>query len=377
MQNINSPAVFQRLGIPSFPVILAPLAGVSDHPFRRICQRYGADLTYVEMLSATALLFDSKRTWAMLKRHTEEQLLGVQLTGRSAEDVGRAVEKLATQPFDTIDLNMGCPVRKVVKTGCGSAILKDPERVRQTVAAARNATDLPVSAKIRIGWDRQSVNGVEVAQAAEAGGAHWIVVHGRTRGDDYSVPVDLEAIAQIKAAVKIPVIGNGNVFSRADAELMRRATGIDGVMVSRGALGDPWVFREVKTGQSVVSLEEWQEAVLDHLHWQREEYGDQGAGAVCMRKHLLWYAKGWPGVKQLREEINQSQTLSDAEKLLTDFAEALRQQGLTQRFSLQGLEQSERFQWDPKWDMDRQLDRGVGEDMPHTSGLYAVESSNR
>ncbi|MFW7380784.1 MAG: tRNA dihydrouridine synthase DusB [Oligoflexus sp.] len=369
--------VFQRLEISSFPIILAPLAGVSDHPFRRICQHYGADLTYVEMLSATALLYDSRRTWEMLKRHSEERRVGVQLTGRSADDVGRAVARLHDLNFDTIDINMGCPVRKVVKTGCGSAILKDPERVQATVTAARSATDRPLSAKIRLGWDRQSINGIEVAQAIEAGGADWLVVHGRTRADDYSVAVDLEEIARIKASVSIPVIGNGNIFSRADAELMREATGVDGVMVSRGALGDPWLFREIQTGERRVGLEEWLRSVLDHLGWQQEEYGNQGAGAVCMRKHLLWYAKGWPGVKQLREAINQSQTLTDARALIEEFAAGLSAQGLTHRLETGDLDQAERFNWDPKWDMDRKLDRGVGDDPSMTAEELAIDPTSR
>ena len=148
------PSVFERLGLPANPLLLAPLAGVSDHPFRRVCADQGAHLTYVEMISATALLYESRRTYEMLQRHRDEQKLGIQITGSTAEDVGRAVAILNAYPFDTIDINMGCPVKKVVKTGCGSAILRDPERVYQTVKHACAATDKPVTAKIRLGWDR-------------------------------------------------------------------------------------------------------------------------------------------------------------------------------------------------------------------------------
>jgi nifR3 family TIM-barrel protein len=354
--------VFQKLGISKNPVLLAPLAGVSDHPFRRVCQRNGADITYVEMISATALLYGSERTLSMLKRHDDETRLGVQVTGRSAEDVGKAVAMLDKMPFDTIDINMGCPVRKVVKTGCGSAILKDPERVWKTVRLAREATDKPLSAKIRIGWDHKSINGVEVSEAIADAGADWLVVHGRTRADDYGIPVNLHAMAQIKKAVSIPVIGNGNIFSKADVDHMQAVSSVDGVMVSRGALGNPWLFLEINTGQRQVKVEQWLATIQDHLSWQLAEYGNTGAGAVCMRKHLLWYAKGWPGVKELRDKINLAESLEAARDLIEVFADQLHQQGCSDRLPVYQLDQENRFSWDPKWEMDRKLDRGVGDD---------------
>ena len=353
---------FKRLGISENPIVLAPLAGVSDHPFRRICTRHGADLTYVEMISATAMIYESRRTYNMLKRHEEEAVLGVQITGRSAEDVGKASEILHKMPFDTIDINMGCPVKKVVKTGCGSAILKDPERVFQTVKALRDATDKVISAKIRIGWDQQSINGIEVSQAIEEAGADFMTVHGRTRNDDYSKPVDLEYIARIKEAVSIPVIGNGNLFSSFDADYMKKTTKVDGLMVSRGALGNPWIFNDIKKVQTSVSLEDWVSTVSDHLRWQEAEYGNVGAGAVCMRKHLLWYAKGWPGVKVLREKMNVSESLQAALDLVHQFADHLKEKGIDRRFDVTNSDTETRFVWDPKYDMDRKLDRGVGDD---------------
>ena len=177
-QTTSAENVFtRRLGLPFAPVILAPLAGVSDHPFRRACARHGADLTYVEMISATALLFESRRTFDMLKRHESESILGVQITGKTADEVGRAVGILDKMPFDTIDINMGCPVNKVVKTGCGSGILKDPKRVYETTKLARESTGKPLSVKIRLGWDRDNVTWPEVLDAAEMGGADWITIH--------------------------------------------------------------------------------------------------------------------------------------------------------------------------------------------------------
>jgi tRNA-dihydrouridine synthase B len=353
---------FAALGLPENPLILAPLAGVSDHPFRRICTDKAADLTYVEMISATAMLYESKRTFDMLKRHESESILGVQITGPSAEQVGKAVAILNQLPFDTIDINMGCPVRKVVKTGCGSAILRDPERVLETVKAAVNATDKPVSAKFRLGWDSQSINMVEVAQAIEAGGAAWMTIHGRTRADDYGAPVNLDGIRRVKDAVRIPVIGNGNLFQRADAIHMQVVTGVDGWMISRGALGNPWLFREIKGGAGEPDIDEWEESILQHLHWQQEEYGDQASAAVCMRKHLLWYAKGWHGVKPFRESVNSAATLRDAGELVKDFAQSLRDKGIRNRSTIIQTETENRFAWDPKWEMDRRLDRGIGDD---------------
>lgn len=353
---------FKRLGISENPVMLAPLAGVSDHPFRRICTQHGADLTYVEMISATALNYESRRTYEILKRHEDEAVLGVQITGRNVEDVAKSSEILHKMPFDTIDINMGCPVKKVVKTGCGSAILKDPERVFQTVKALRDATDKVISAKIRIGWDHQTINGIEVSQAIEEAGADFMTVHGRTRSDDYAAPVDLDYIARIKEAVSIPVVGNGNLFSAFDGDYMKRATKVDGLMVSRGALGNPWVFNDIKKKQTTVSLEDWVETVSSHLKWQQEEYGDVGAGAICMRKHLLWYAKGWPGVKALREKMNVAESLQDALALVLGFAEDLEKQGLSHRFDISKTDSETRFVWEPKFDMDRKLDRGVGDD---------------
>jgi len=353
---------FEKLGLPRKPVILAPLAGVSDHPFRRICAGVGADLTYVEMLSATALVYRSPKTFEMCKRHESEKILGVQLTGRSADETAEAVSILDQMNFDTIDLNMGCVVQKIVKVGCGSAILKDPARVFDTVKKCKAATSKLLSAKIRIGWDHNSLNGIEVAKAIEEAGAAWLTVHGRTRSDDYGAPVDLESIAKIKSAVKIPVIGNGNIFSKLDADYMLKTTQVDGVMVSRGALGNPWIFDEIKGKRTEVTLPEWFEAVCNHIEWQSTEYGFQGNGAVCMRKHLLWYAKGWQGVKNLREQINQLTDLKQIMPLLEDFYRQLSQAGQHLRPSVAPVDQSARFNWDPKFEMDRKLDRGVGDD---------------
>jgi tRNA-dihydrouridine synthase len=176
------------------------------------------------------------------------------------------------------------------------------------------------------------------------------------------VAVNLEAMAELKRRARIPVIGNGNIFSREDAVYMRERTGVDGVMVSRGALGNPWVFNAIKQGERDLTIDEWEKLVLDHLAWQQAEYGDVGSGAVCMRKHLLWYAKGWPAAKKLREAISQTGKISDCEALVKDFAQEQRRSNAELRSTVWPMDQENRFLWDPKYDMDRQLDRGVGDD---------------
>ncbi len=345
-----------------FYVFLAPLAGVSDYPFRKICQEQGADLTYVEMLSATALTYASQRTREMCARFADEPFLGVQLTGRTPEETAQAIKILEEFNFDTVDLNMGCPVQKVVKSGCGSAIIRDPRRVLETVKQARDATQKPLSAKIRIGWDRASINTDFVAKAVEDGGADWLTVHGRCRNDDYAQPVSLEEIASAKRKIKIPVVGNGNIFTCHDVDFMAAKTNVDGVMVSRGALGNPWIFREIKAKKPIpVSVDEWRTVVLNHLSLQNKTYKNSPAGAVCMRKHLLWYAKGWPGKKTFRESINVLDDLNHAPKIIDEFCEDLVSKNIMFRSEVSSLETTERFSsWDPKFEMDRTLDRGVG-----------------
>lgn len=352
---------FEELGLGRQPLLLAPLAGVSDAPFRLVCQQEGADLSYVEMLSAAAICSRSPRTFAMMSRHPGEPLLGVQVSSRNPEEMAEAASVLNDYPFDTLDLNMGCPVRKVVGVGGGSAILKDPERVYQTVRAAVQNFSRPVSVKIRLGWDHNSRNWQEVSQAACEGGTRWITVHGRTRSDSYADPVDLEAIAQLKASSPVPVIGNGNIFSSSDADFFREKTGVDGLMISRGALGNPWLFRDIKGISSQVSKEEWYESVMKHLQWQEDTYGERESTAICMRKHILWYLSGWPDSRKFREKFNKIKSISEVRTFLEAYFQHLCE--IRADVRCQGTGHSDqRFLWDPKYDMDRSLDRGVGDD---------------
>lgn len=355
---------FEKLGLPQQPILLAPLAGVSDHPFRRICQRLGADLTYVEMISATALTYNSQRTFAMLCRHPDEKILGVQITSKSAEEMAAAVRILDPLPFETIDINMGCPVKKVVNAGCGSAILKDPERVYRTTLAATSNTSKPVSVKIRLGWDHQSINCQEIGLAAQEAGAQWLTIHGRTRSDSYGDPVNLEKIAELKRSLRIPVIGNGNLFSSLDAAKMRKVCGVDGLMISRGALGNPWIFAHLKGKKQELKLSDWLEIVLLHCEWQEQAYGQAALGAICMRKHILWYVSGWPNARKIRDAITRVANLQAIKELLVDYTSEVEQEtpGLVRMGSQEDTAEAQqrRFLWDPKYEMDRSLDRGVG-----------------
>lgn len=359
-----------RQGLLQLPgrAVLAPLAGVSDIPFRRICQEHGASLTYVEMLSATALCFGNRKTWAMLKRHPSESVLGVQVTGRSAEEVGKAVELLDREGFDTLDINMGCPVKKVVAAGCGSAILQDTERIAATMDAARASTRRPLSAKIRLGFTRNQVNVTEVARLIGQR-ADLITIHGRTRSESYGTPVDLAGIglgvnaARAGADVPPAVLSNGDIFAPQDAERHLRETGADGIMVSRGALGNPWIFRALAENPSPhPSPREWLDVVLRHLEYQEEHYGSGPVAALLMRKHLLWYTKGFAGSKRLRERLGLVASLDEARSMVTSFATQL--DPSTRRFESGSGDSAETMapspQDDPKAEMDRIHDRGVG-----------------
>lgn len=360
--HLNRPLAWGRLTLRN-RVLMAPLAGVTDTPFRRICADYGAALTYVEMLVAVAVIYKSKRTWEMMKRHPSEPCLGVQLTGRNVEEVVKAAVLLDREGFETIDINMGCPVRKVVHSGSGSAFLKDPQRISDTLAGVKGVVTRPLSAKCRIGFTQASLNITDVAPRIVAAGCDALTIHGRTRDCTYAAPVQYPIIrAGVEAAratnAAIPVIGNGNVFDHRTAALMIERTGVDGVMVSRGALGNPWIFTEL-TDPSFrqPTVCEWLDGVLRHFDYHKEYYGDTEFSARLMRKHLIWYANGFPYCAALRGFFNTVSSLADAKTELTRYA--ARQPADLRRYE----DGSARvFKEDPKYQMDREIDRGVGED---------------
>lgn len=365
-----------QLGALTLPgrVLLAPLAGVSDVAFRRICTELGASLTYVEMLNSFALMNGSKTTEAMLARDASEKILGVQVTGKTPESVATAVEFLDRRGFDTIDINMGCPVRKVVHSGGGSAFLKDLGRIAETVKQCRARTAKPLTIKCRLGFTREEINIEAVLETAITNGADMVTIHGRTRACDYSVPVDLPLVrrgldhAKNVATRPLVRVGNGDVMDLPSALAMMEQTGSDAVMVSRGALGNPWIFRELITGQRQrPTVAEWTDVVLRHLDYHAQCHGDTPGAARQTRKHLIWYTIGFPRGNRLREKLNTVDTLATARQLVTDFAREL-PPGY-RRFD-ENEPGKNPASHDPKFDMDRTLDRGVG-----TDGLDCAENA--
>ena len=303
------------------PYILAPMAGVTDLPFRLLCKEQGAGLLCMEMISAKALQYKNKNTKALLSIHPKEYPVSLQLFGSDADIISRMAQEIEELPFQILDINMGCPVPKVVKNGEGSALMNRPELVYEIVSKTVKAIKKPVTVKIRKGFDETSVNAPEIAKIIEQAGAAAIAVHGRTREQYYSGKADWDIIRQVKEAVSIPVIGNGDVFSGESALRMRRETGCDGVMIARGAQGNPWVFSELleyeRTGRMPKrpTPEEIRDMMLRHARMQIEFKGDY-LGIREMRKHVAWYTKGLKGSARLRDEINKTESYEELSKLL-------------------------------------------------------------
>ena len=292
------------------PFLLAPLAGITDGPFRRLCREAGAGLVYSEMVSAKGLWYKDKNTGGLLEILPGEGPVAYQLFGHEPEIMAFAARELDKRDNVIFDINMGCPVPKIVKNGEGSALMKNPDLAHDVVAAAVKNTSKPVTVKIRAGWDADSINAVEVAHAVSAAGASAIAVHGRTREQYYSGKADWSVIAAVKRAVDIPVIGNGDVTDGASALRMMDETGCDFVMVARGALGNPWIFRELNAAWRGETLpppptkEDKKQMMLRHLNDVLDLKGEYVAVRE-MRKHVGWYLKGVPGAAAFRGKINQ------------------------------------------------------------------------
>ena len=300
------------------PFLLAPLAGITDAPMRRLCHRQGAALTYTEMVSCKGMWYGDRNTGKLLYTYRDEQPVGYQIFGHEPEVMAYAAREISSMPGKLIDINFGCPVPKIVKNGEGSALLKNPDLIYDIVAAVVKNTDKPVTAKIRTGWDKDSINVVEVAHAISAAGASAIAVHARTREQYYSGKADWSMIASVKRAVDIPVIGNGDVTDGKAAISMMDETGCDLVMIGRGALGNPWIFREALAawrGEEIPlqpSKDEKKAMMISHLEDLTELKGEYAAVRE-MRKHVGWYLKGVPGAAAFRGMVNN---ITDSNELI-------------------------------------------------------------
>lgn len=304
-------------------LILAPMAGVTDLPFRLLCKEQGAGLLCMEMVSAKAIYFNNKNTEELLTIDDREPPVSLQLFGSDPDIISEMAKKIENRPFSILDINMGCPVPKVAGNGEGSALMKNPKLVEEIVSKTAKAIKKPVTVKIRKGFDDEHINAVEIARIAESAGAAAVAVHGRTREQYYSGKADWDIIRQVKEAVKIPVIGNGDVTSPEAAKQLMETTGCDGIMIGRGAQGNPWIFRQIlhwmETGEEEPKpdLEEVKSMILRHAR-MLVEYKGAYTGIREMRKHVAWYTAGYPNSAKLRARVNEIESLEALEHLIQE-----------------------------------------------------------
>ncbi len=305
-------------------IILAPMAGYTDAAFRSVCISRGAFMGFTEMVSAEALARGNRKTLNLLKRADNEKLLGVQIFASNADSAARAVEAISAYEPSLLDLNCGCSVTKVIKTGCGAALLKEPLKIKEIVRAMCRASSAPVSVKLRSGWDTNSINYLETAAMAVAGGASMITLHPRTRSQAFTVKIDLSHLKALKELIPLPIIGSGDLYLPENALRMVRETGCDGVMFARGAVGNPFIFsrtRKLFSGGKADPPPEPVERLKTALEQLLLASRLKGEGAACkeMRKHFSAYTRGVPGAARLRAEIVRAKQISDYENLVNNF----------------------------------------------------------
>lgn len=304
-------------------LILAPMAGVTDLPFRLLCKEQGAGLLCMEMVSAKAILYKNKNTEELLTIDSREHPVSLQLFGSDPDIISEIAKQIEERPFDILDINMGCPVPKVVNNGDGSALMKNPRLAGEIIEKTARAIKKPVTVKIRKGFDEEHVNAVELAHIAQESGAAAVAVHGRTREQFYSGKADWDIIRQVKEAVSIPVIGNGDLLTAEDVIAMEKQTGCDGFMIARGVEGNPWIFKQIlhyfKTGEYLPKpgFAEMTEMLLRHARMQLEFKGEY-TGIREIRKHAAWYTAGYKNSSKLRGRINEVENYEQLEALFRE-----------------------------------------------------------
>ena len=308
-------------------IILAPMAGITDLPFRILCKENGAGLICNEMVSSRAIYHKDEKTLSMLSMVEEERPISMQIFGNEPDIMGYSAE-IVSEKADILDINMGCPAPKVVKNGDGSKLLLNLELVEEITREVVKKSKKPVTVKIRKGWDDNNIVAVEAAKIIEKAGASAIVVHGRTREQFYTGKADWDIIKQVKESVNIPVIGNGDIYTEEDALAMFEQTGVDGIMCGRGTLGNPWLFKKIeyflRTGEKLpeISNQEKKETILKHFELLLKEKGEYTATRE-IRKHIAWYVKGLPEATRIREKINTINSKEDFRNLITEYFEFL------------------------------------------------------
>lgn len=313
------------------PLVLAPMAGITDFPFRMICKELGAGIVFSEMVSVEALIREHKRTQGMLHTDPSERPVAFQIFGSKPASMAEAAHIVSQGEVDFVDINMGCPVPKILKSGAGSALLRDVGLAKEIMAAVKGASKVPVTVKIRLGWDARNIVAVDLALAAEAVGIAAVTVHARTKVQGFSGRADWSMIKQVKESVSIPVIGNGDIHTGRDVKRMMDETGCDGVMIGRAIQGYPWIFREAKqhleTGilPAPPTLEERQATMLRHLNDMIKVLGED-IGVREMRKHLCWYTKGLHGGAEFRERVNHLPTAQQVKTEIEHFFSLLHQE---------------------------------------------------
>jgi tRNA-dihydrouridine synthase B len=301
------------------PIVLAPMAGVTDCAFRQLCKEFGAGLLVSEMISAKGLYYNDKKTAELAFFEEWERPFGLQLFGSEPEIMAIAAKKLLDFKPDFLDINMGCPTPKIVQNGDGSALMKNLPLAGEVIRAVVNAVSIPVTVKFRAGWDKKSLNAPELAKICEASGASAITIHGRTREQFYAPPVDLEMIARVKTAVKIPVIGNGDINSYSDAKKMLAETGVDGIMIGRGALGNPTIFEEIIKDENFIPPTPNEKLTLALRHLALiVKYKGEYIGVREARKHISWYLKGLKNSHHAKTKVNMANTYDEMKAIIEE-----------------------------------------------------------